>query len=208
MWGQWKKVRGNSYIAFVVVVVQVVSDCSMPDFPVFHYLPEFAQTYVRWVGDAIQPSHLLSYPSPPASILPSIRVFSNESALYNRWPKYWSFSFSISPSNEYWGWFPLGLTGLISFLSNGLSSVFSSTTVWKHQFFGRTPWTLHLLFARYSSDPNVDFHFHLHNNPMWLVMSLSSFSGWTSRVQRSKVIYPRSHSWKVYKLDFRLSLLL
>ena len=64
------------------------------------------------------------------SIFPSIRVFSNESALYIRWPKYWNFSFSISPSNEYiLNWFPLGLIGLISLQSNGLSRVFSNTTV-------------------------------------------------------------------------------
>ena len=66
------------------------------------------------------------------SIFPSIRVFSNESALHMRWPKYWSFSFSISPSNEY--------SGLIAFrmdwlLSKGLSGGFSNTTVQKHQFF-------------------------------------------------------------------------
>ena len=65
------------------------------------------------------------------SIFPSIRVFSNESALRIRWPKYWSFSFSISPSNEY-----SGLNGLISLQSKGLSRVFSDTTVQKHQFFG------------------------------------------------------------------------
>ena len=70
------------------------------------------------------------------SILPSIRVFSNESVLRNRWPKYWSFSFSISPSNEYSDWFLLGLTGLISLQSKGLSRVFSSTIIQKHQFFG------------------------------------------------------------------------
>ena len=68
------------------------------------------------------------------SIFPSIRVFSNESALHNRWPKYWSFSFSISPSNDIQDWFPLGLTGLI-LQSKGLSRVFSSTTVQKHHFF-------------------------------------------------------------------------
>ena len=69
-------------------------------------------------------------------IFPSIRVFSNESVLRIRWPKYWSFSFSISPSNEYSGLFPLGLTGWISLQSKGLSIVFSNTTVQKHQFFG------------------------------------------------------------------------
>ena len=73
------------------------------------------------------------------SVFPSIRVFSNESAFSIKRLKFWSFSFSISPSNEYSGWFPLGLTGLISLLSRGLSRVFSSTTVQKHQFFGAQP---------------------------------------------------------------------
>ena len=82
-------------------------DWSMPGFPVHHQLPELAQTHVHWVGDAIPPSHPLSSPSPPASIFPSIRVFSNESVLRISWPNYWSFSFSASPSNEY--------SGLISF---------------------------------------------------------------------------------------------
>jgi len=68
-------------------------------------LPELTQTHVHWVNDAIQPSHPLSSPSPP--IFPSIRVFSHESVLHIRWPKYWSFSFNVSPSNEY--------SGLISF---------------------------------------------------------------------------------------------
>ena len=82
-------------------------DCSMPDFPVLHYLLEFAQTRVHWVDDAI--NHLiLCHPLLLLpSIFPSIRVFSNESTLNIRWPKYWRFSISISPSNEY--------SGLISF---------------------------------------------------------------------------------------------
>ena len=81
---------------------------STPGFPVHHQLLESTQAYVHCVGDAIKPSHPLSSPSPPAlKIFPSIRVFSNESALRIRWPKYWSFSFNISPSNEY--------PGLISF---------------------------------------------------------------------------------------------
>ena len=71
------------------------------------------------------------------SIFPSIRVFSKESVLSIRWPNYWSFNFSISPSNEYpQDWFPLGWTGFISFQSNGLSKVFSNITVQKQQFFG------------------------------------------------------------------------
>ena len=82
-------------------------DCSTTDFPVHHHLPELAQTHVHRLGDAIQPSHPLLYPLLLPSIFPSIRVFSNESVLRIRWKKDWSFSFSISPSNEY--------SGLISF---------------------------------------------------------------------------------------------
>ena len=73
------------------------------------------------------------------SIFSSIRVFSDESALCIRWPKYWSFSFSISPSNEHPGLISLGWTGWISLQSKGLSRVFSNTTVQKHQFFGAQP---------------------------------------------------------------------
>ena len=83
------------------------TDCSTPGLPVLHYLPDLAQTHVHWVSDAIQPSHppspLLLLPS----VFPSIRDFSNELAFCIRWPKYWSFNFRISPSNEY--------SGLISF---------------------------------------------------------------------------------------------
>ena len=75
-------------------------DCIMPDLPVHHQLPEFTQTHVHWVGYAIQAYHpLLLLPL----IFPSMRVFSIESALCIRWPKYWSFNFSISCSNEYSG---------------------------------------------------------------------------------------------------------
>ena len=83
------------------------TNCSTPGLPVHHQLPEFTQTHVHRGGDAIQPSHPLSSPSPSAPIPSSIRVFSNESTLCMRWPKYWSFRFSISPSNEH--------PGLISF---------------------------------------------------------------------------------------------
>ena len=72
---------------------------------------------------------------PLTSIFPSIRVFSTELAFHIRWPKYWSFSFSTSPSNEHSGLISLGLTGLISLQSKGLTRVFSSTTVQRHQFF-------------------------------------------------------------------------
>ena len=76
--------------------------CRTPGFPVLHYLPEFAQTHSHWVRDAIQLTHPLSPPSPPALNL-CIRVFSNELALLIRRPKYWSFSFRISPSSEFSG---------------------------------------------------------------------------------------------------------
>ena len=82
-------------------------NCGAPGFPVLHYLLEFAQIHVDWVSDDIQPSHPLSFPSPLTLIFPIIRVFSSESSLCIRWPKIQSFSFSISPSNEY--------SGLISF---------------------------------------------------------------------------------------------
>ena len=70
------------------------------------------------------------------SVFLSIRIFSNESALHIRWPKYWSFNFSNNPSMNIQNWFALGLTGLISLQSKGLLSIFSSTTIWKHQFSG------------------------------------------------------------------------
>ena len=90
--------------------------CStMPGLPVHHQLLEFIQTHVHQLSDAIQPSHPLSSPSPPAPNPPSIRVFSNESTLRMKWPKYWSFSLSISPSNEH--------PGLVSFRMNWLGLI-------------------------------------------------------------------------------------
>ena len=89
--------------------------------------PGVYPNHVHQVSDAIHPSHPLSYPSPLPSVLPSIRVFSNELTLCMRWPKYWSFNFNISPSNEH--------PGLISLQPKGLSRVFSNITVQKHQFF-------------------------------------------------------------------------
>ena len=82
-------------------------DCSTPVFPAHHQLLELTQTHVHCVNGAIQPSHLLSTPSPPAFNLSQHHGFLNESVLCIRWPKFWRFSFSISPSNEY--------PGLISF---------------------------------------------------------------------------------------------
>ena len=81
-------------------------DCSTPGF-VHQQLLELAQTHAHRVSDAIQPSHPLSSPSPPTFLFPNVKVYSNESVLHIRWPEYYSFSFSISPSNEH--------PGLISF---------------------------------------------------------------------------------------------
>ena len=86
---------------------------STPGLPIHHQHPEYPQTHVHRVSDAIQPSHPLSSPSPPAPNSSSIRVFSNESTLRMRWPKYWSFSFSIIPSKE--------IPGLISFRMDWLN---------------------------------------------------------------------------------------
>ena len=78
-------------------------NCSNPGLPVHHQLPELTQTHVHWVSDAIQPSHPLSSPSPPALNLSEHQCISSESVPRIRWPKYWSFSFNISPSNEHPG---------------------------------------------------------------------------------------------------------
>ena len=110
-------------------------NCSMPGSTGLHYLPEFAKIHVHSVSDAIQPFIFCCPLLLLTSIFPRIRVFSNESPLHIRWPKYWSFSFSTSPSNEYSGLISLRLTGLIFLLSKWLSRVFSNTTAQKHQFF-------------------------------------------------------------------------
>ena len=79
-------------------------NCRTPGLPVYHQLPAFTQTHVHWVGDAIQPYHPLSSPSPPnPQSFPASGSFSSESALHIMWTKYWSFSFNISPSNEHPG---------------------------------------------------------------------------------------------------------
>ena len=116
---------------------------SMPGLPIHHQLLESTQTHVHLVSDAIQPSNPQSYPSPPAPIPPSIRVFSNESTLRMRWPKYWSFIFSISPCNEH--------PGLISFRMDWLDLLAVQGTLkslLQHQFFS----------ARLSSQSNSHIH--------------------------------------------------
>ena len=128
---------------------------SMPGLLVHHHLPEFTQTHIHWVRDAIQPFHPRSSPSPPAHNPPSIRVFSNESTLRMRWPKYWSFSFSIIPSKEIPGLISFRWIGWISSQFKVLSRVLSNTTVQKHQFFGTQP----------SSQSNSHIHTWPQENP-------------------------------------------
>ena len=115
-------------------------DCSTPGFPVHHQLPESTQTYGHRVSDAIQPSHPLSFPSPPylqsfpasGSFLMTHFFTSGGQSIGA------SASTSVLPMNIE-DWLPLGLTGLISLQSKGLSRVFSNTAVQKHQFFGTQP---------------------------------------------------------------------
>ena len=111
-------------------------DCSTPSLPVHHQLLEFTQMQVHWLSDAIQPPQPLSSPSPPTFDFASIRVFSSESVLHISGRSIGiSASTSVLPMNIQ-DWYPLGWTGWISLQSKGLSSVFSNTTVQKHQFFG------------------------------------------------------------------------
>ena len=113
---------------------------------------EFTQTLVCRVGDAIQPSYPMSSPFPPAPKPSQHQGLSNESTLRVRWPKYWSFSFSISPSNEHPGLISFRMDRLDLLASKELSSIFSNTTFQKHQFFS----------TQLSSQSNS----HIHTWPM------------------------------------------
>ena len=112
-------------------------DCNMSGFPVHQQLLELSQTHVHWVGDTIQPSHPLLPPSPPALNLSWHWGLFQWVGCLQQVAKYWSFSFS--PSIDYSGLSPLGLTCWISLQSKGLSRVFFKTTVQKHQFFSAQP---------------------------------------------------------------------
>ena len=134
-------------------------DCSTPGFPAPHHLPKFAQVHTHCVGDAIQPSH----PLMPSSL--SAFNLSQHQGLFQ-----WVGSshqvaevleLQLQHQSFLWiqGWFPLGLTGLISSQSKGLSRVFSGTTVWKYQFFSTLPslwssshWTIHDYWKDHSLD--------------------------------------------------------
>ena len=123
----------------VVLTLWDPMDCSTLGFPVLHYLLEFAQTRVHWVDNAIEPSNPLSIPSPPA-LNPSQHqgLFQWVSSSHQVVRVGASASASVLPMNIQ-DWFPLGMTGLISLQFKGPSKVFSSTTVWKHQFFSAQP---------------------------------------------------------------------
>ena len=128
-------VQSLSHVWFFVTPWTTVHQASL-SFTISHSLLKLMSIQLVMPSNHLILCHsLLLLPS----IFPSIKVFSNESALHIKWPKYWSFSFSISPSNDYSGLISFTLTGLISLQSKGLSRVFSNTTVWKHQFFGTHP---------------------------------------------------------------------
>ena len=141
----WTVRKVPTIYVYLLFSHSIMSDpiyCSTPGFSVLHHPLELAQTYVHWVGDAIQPSHLLSSPSSPAFNL------SQHQGLFQ-----WVSSFpqvakvlELQLQHQSFQWIfrliSLRLTGLISFLSKGLSRVFSSTTFWRHQFFSAQPFLL------------------------------------------------------------------
>ena len=118
-------------------------DCSTPGFPVHHHLPDLLK--IMSIKSVMPSNHLvLCHPLLLPSIFPSIRVFTNESSLCINWPKYWNFSFTISPSNEYSGWISFRIYWFDLLAVQGtLLRVFTNTTVQKHQFFSTQPslWT-------------------------------------------------------------------
>ena len=135
-------------------------DWSTPSFPVHHQLPELAQTHIHWVSDAIQPSHPLLSPSPPAfNLFQHQSLFKWVSSLYQVAKVLEvQLQLSVLPMNIQ-DWFPLGLTSLISLQSKGLSRVFSNITVQKHQFFA----------AQLSLWPNSHIHtWLLEKAQLWL----------------------------------------
>ena len=112
--------------------------CSTPGFLVLHYLPELAQTPVHLVGDAIQPPHPLSSPSPVFNLSQHQGLFQWVNSSHHVAKE---LELQVQHQSFQWrvGWFPLRLTGLIRLLSKGLSRVLSSPTIWKHQLFGAQP---------------------------------------------------------------------
>ena len=148
-------------------------DCSTPGLPVYHQLPEFTQTHVHQVGDAIQPSHPLSSPSPPAP---------NRSQLSGSFPMSQLFAWGghsigvsasalVLPKNTQ-HWSPLGWTGWISLQSKGLARVFISTIVQKHQFFG----------TQLSSQSNSHIHTWPLEKPYWTELMSNTFMNYQETI--------------------------
>ena len=129
----WKYVQFSSSAQLCPILCNPM-DCSTPSFPVHHQLPELVQTHVHQVGDAIQPSHPLSTPSPPAFNLSQHQGLSQWVSSSRQVAKVGALA-SVLPMNIQ-DWFSLGWTGWISLQSKGLSRVFSNTPVQRHQFFG------------------------------------------------------------------------
>ena len=129
--GQCSSVRSLSHVWLCDPM-----DCSTPDLSVHHQLPGFIQTHVHWVGDAIQPSHPLTSPSPPAFNLSQHQGLFTWASSSHQVAKVLEFQLQHQSFNEYSGLISFRMNGWISLLSKGLSRVFSSTTVQKHQFFG------------------------------------------------------------------------
>ena len=138
-------------------------DCSTPDFPVHHQLWGPTQTHIYHISDAIQPSHPLSPPSPPAFNLSQHQDLFQSVSSSHQVAKVLEpqLHHQVLPMNIQ-GWFSLGLTGLISLQSRGLSRVFSSTTVWKHHFFG--------------AEPSLWLNLHIHT---WLLEKNKTLTIWT-----------------------------
>ena len=139
-YGKWRIKNCCCSVTKLCLTLWDPMDCTTPGFPVLHYLLVIAQIHVQWVDDAVQSAHPLSPPSPAVFNLSQHQGLFQWVGSLHQWPKYWSFSFNISPSNEYSGWFPLGWTGLISLQSKGLSSLLQhhslkASILWCSAFF-------------------------------------------------------------------------
>ena len=164
-------------------------DCSMPGFPILHYLPKFAQTHVHWVNDAIQLSHPL-LPSLLPSVSPSIRVFSSESALCIRWPKYWNFS--ISHFSEY--------SGLISFWIDWFNFLAVQGTLksllYHHNLNASILW-LSASFMVLLSHLWASFVAQLIKNPSAMQETWVQPLGWEDPLEKGKATHSSTLAWRI-----------
>ena len=153
---------GTCLVAELCLTLCNPVNCSTPVFPVLHYLPEFAQTHIHWISDTIQPSHPVSRLLLLPSIFPSIRVFPMSQFFASGGQSIGALASASVLTMNIQDWFPLGLTGLISLQSKGLSRVFFNTTVRKHRFF--------------SSQPVLWFNSYFHT---WLLEKNIALTRWT-----------------------------